>query len=136
MPNEELQQAIAWFENRLSAAVMPGAREMFGIALSVLREKQEREMRSGMSEQRLIDANALIQDLVSKRGFYPAIVKSAVEQAPTVPAEVIVHCRDCKYKEQARVNKKGFLICPTSGMEITDDDFCSYGERRESEESK
>ena len=43
MPNEELQQAIAWFENRLSAAVMPGAREMFGIALSALREKQERD---------------------------------------------------------------------------------------------
>lgn len=43
MTNEELQQAITWFENRLSAAVMPGAREMFGIALSALREKQERE---------------------------------------------------------------------------------------------
>ena len=43
MTIEELQQAIAWFENRLSAAVMPGAREMFGIALSALREKQERD---------------------------------------------------------------------------------------------
>ena len=47
--------------------------------------------------------------------------------------EVVVHCRDCKYKAQAKVNKKGFLICPTSGMDITDDDYCSYGERRESE---
>lgn len=26
---------------------------------------------------------------------------------------------------------KGFLICPASGMEIIDDDFCSYGERKE-----
>ena len=43
MPNEELQQAIAWFENRLSAAVMPGAREMFGIAISAIREKLEHE---------------------------------------------------------------------------------------------
>ena len=43
MTDDELQQAIAWFENRLSAAVMPGAREMFGIALSALGEKQERE---------------------------------------------------------------------------------------------
>ena len=43
MPNEELQQAIAWFENRLSAAVMPGAREVFGIAVCALREKQERD---------------------------------------------------------------------------------------------
>ena len=43
MTDDELQQAIAWFENRLSAAVMPGAREMFGIALSAINEKQERE---------------------------------------------------------------------------------------------
>lgn len=89
-----------------------------------------------MSEQRLIDANALTQDLVSKRGFYPAIVKSAVEQAPTVPAEVVVHCKDCEHKAKAKVNQKGFLICPASGMEITDDDYCSYGERRESEAGK
>lgn len=43
MTNEELQQAIAWFENRISSATMPGARKMFGIALSALREKIERE---------------------------------------------------------------------------------------------
>lgn len=43
MTSEELQQAIAWFENRLSSAIMPGAREMFGIALSALREKLERD---------------------------------------------------------------------------------------------
>ena len=43
MPKKELQQAIAWFENRLSSATMPGARKMFGMALSAIREKQERE---------------------------------------------------------------------------------------------
>ena len=25
----------------------------------------------------------------------------------------------------------GFLICPASGMEITESDYCSYGEREE-----
>ena len=34
-------------------------------------------------------------------------------------------------KERATVNEKGFLICPASGMEITPDDFCSYGEPKE-----
>ena len=43
MTNEELQQAIAWFENRLSSATMPGTRKMFGMALLALRERQERE---------------------------------------------------------------------------------------------
>lgn len=45
--------------------------------------------------------------------------------------EVVTRCKDCKHKERATVNRKGFLICPASGMEITPDDFCSYGERRE-----
>lgn len=37
-------------------------------------------------------------------------------------------CKNCKYMKYAEVNKKGFLICPASGMEITDNDFCSYFE--------
>ena len=41
-----------------------------------------------------------------------------------------VLCKDCLYWDEAKVNEKGFLICPASGMEITDNDFCSYGERR------
>lgn len=88
-----------------------------------------------MSEQRLIYANALIQDLVSKRGFYPAIVKCAVEQAPTVPAEIVVHCRECKYYQD---NNGGYpnSDCRWRQDETPDaDDFCSYDERRESEES-
>lgn len=44
----------------------------------------------------------------------------------------VVLCKNCEYKEKAKVNSKGFLICPTSGMEITDGDYCSYGEPRKS----
>ena len=84
-----------------------------------------------MSEQRLIDANALIQDLVSKRGFYPAIVKSAVEQAPTVPAESVVYCRDCNHYQEDNIN-----WCTLDGTDRNPTDYCSSGERRESEESK
>jgi hypothetical protein len=46
---------------------------------------------------------------------------------------VMVQCKECSYWEKAKVNKKGFLICPASGMEIMADDFCSYGERRTDE---
>lgn len=42
----------------------------------------------------------------------------------------IVRCNKCLYWDKAKSNKKGFLICPASGMEITADDFCSYGERK------
>lgn len=47
--------------------------------------------------------------------------------------EIVVRCKNCNYKEKATVNDKGFLICPASGMEITDEDFCSYGVRRDSD---
>ncbi len=43
-----------------------------------------------MSEQRLINANALEQNLISK-GFYPAMVKRAIEIAPTIEAEPVRH---------------------------------------------
>ena len=45
----------------------------------------------------------------------------------------VVRCKDCVYKASAEVID-GFLICPASGMEICDDDFCSYGKRKESNE--
>ena len=48
----------------------------------------------------------------------------------------IVKCKNCIYQKDAKVNCKGFIICPASNMEITDDDYCSYGERRESEVSE
>jgi hypothetical protein len=41
-----------------------------------------------------------------------------------------VRCKDCTYMEDAYVCN-GFLICPASNMEITDNGFCSYGERKD-----
>ena len=42
----------------------------------------------------------------------------------------VTFCKDCRYYQDAKVNEKGFLICPVSGMEITVTDFCSYGQRK------
>ncbi len=56
----------------------------------------------------------------------------AVDEVPTVgDAVLVVRCKDCVYWREAVTNDKGFLICPASGMEITESDFCSYGERGE-----
>ena len=51
-----------------------------------------------------------------------------IDSAPTVDAVVVTRCKDCKYLVNATVNDSGFLICDISDMEITPDDFCSYGE--------
>ena len=81
----------------------------------------------------LISKQALKEDLL-KRGFFPVIVKCALEAAPTVDAVEVVRCKDCMYKDiwyeidelGARVN-----ICGCSGLYIVEDnDFCSYGERK------
>lgn len=40
----------------------------------------------------------------------------------------VIRCEDCYYRKRAKVNEKGYLICPASGMEITDRDYCSWAE--------
>lgn len=51
----------------------------------------------------------------------------ALKNQPTADVQEVVYCKYCKYSDGATVNEKGFLICPASGMEITEYDFCSYG---------
>ena len=106
---------------------------------------------------RLIDANAVVKAILEERDKIPRTITTApyelgtekpfhagdqmrggirkalryIEQAPTVDAVVVTRCKNCAHKERATVNEKGFLICPASGMEITPDDFCSYGEPKE-----
>ena len=58
-------------------------------------------------------------------------VNDVLENAPTVDAVVVTRCKDCKYIVNATVNANGFLICDVSDMEITPDDFRSYGEPME-----
>lgn len=57
-------------------------------------------------------------------------------RALTVDAVPVVRCRDCEHLVNATVNANGFLICGVSGMEITPEDFCSYGERKEDENGR
>ena len=54
-----------------------------------------------------------------------------VEKAPTVDAVVVTRCKDCEYLVSAVVNSNGFLICDINDMEITPDDFCSFGKRKD-----
>ena len=45
----------------------------------------------------------------------------------------LVRCKECRYRA-GKINAKGFEVCEASGMDITDDDFCSYGERSSDEQ--
>ena len=87
-------------------------------------------------DKKYIDAEALKKDLL-RRGFYPAIVKTAIERAPAADVAEVVRCKDCKY---AYINSfsaaSGVVLCKKLSNEVEtairqQDDFCSYGERRE-----
>lgn len=56
-------------------------------------------------------------------------------EMPTVDAVPVVRCKDCKY---AYINSfsasSGVALCTSSGQPMQQDDFCSYGERKEGAE--
>lgn len=94
-------------------------------------------------EQRLIDANALFDELVKKQysaqsmGIlhteYPNMMAIVAKQ-PTMDAVPVVRCKDCKHccldlsgRDAHLCMRKevGFVVRRKL------DDFCSYGERKE-----
>lgn len=101
-----------------------------------------------MSEQRLIDANRIIDfiDCGHLRNplelcFSESDVVNMLEQAPTVPAEVLVHCENCQHihvlntsEIYAICDKTNFIFQPF-GVD-TREFGCPYGEHRESEVEK
>lgn len=77
---------------------------------------------------RLIDADVADKWMQQNNSFIDSAILKAI---PAIDAVPVVRCKDCTYFSNAKINTKGFLICPASGMEITEDDYCSYGERKE-----
>lgn len=72
---------------------------------------------------RLIDADAL-ERAIMDTGIYPAIVRRAIREAP----EAVVRCDDCIHRYE---NEEGVYVCELFDFSWGDDDFCSYGQRRE-----
>ena len=62
-------------------------------------------------------------------------IECDIGKLPSADVEEVVRCENCSYSKQAKINEKGFKICPISGMEITDYDFCSYADRRTDDEA-
>ena len=81
---------------------------------------------------RLIDADKLRKDVLDLpncyNGFSDAYGKSMiidlVDEQPTVDAEPVVRCKDCRYRYQDGAN---FCLLGTQ----SDEWFCADGERRE-----
>ena len=74
---------------------------------------------------RLIDADALLAEYDRQHEGEPGKARKLIEDAPTVDAVEVVSCRECKYHNKPP--------CPMrlSFNWTEDDDFCSYGERKD-----
>ncbi len=81
---------------------------------------------------RLIDADKMNLLLgISDRDVY---AKRMLDHMDTVDAVPVTRCKDCKY---AYINSfsasSGVALCTSSGQPMQQDDFCSYGERKDGE---
>lgn len=97
------------------------------------------------SEKRLIDANALKESVMKEirhywnegeGGYYLAEdVIPDIDLAPTVDAVEVVRCKDCKYRCNGKDCYHPLLLSWSWGAirNVKDDDFCSYGERKNNE---
>ena len=91
-----------------------------------VREKQS-------SEKRLIDANALIKE-ANTDGAYGYVDAKQIADAPTIDAVEVVRCRDCKHWDAETWFCDNHSTFDHHGLDwnmFSEDDFCSYGERKD-----
>ena len=103
------------------------------------------------NDKRLIDANAFLKDILTA-GIGKTIIECSesdigymIRKRPTVDAVEVLRCRDCKYwgDEDGKLQRSDgvlFARCKVhnylidgrhSGWCPSENDFCSYGERKE-----
>ena len=106
------------------------------------------------SEKRLIDANALMEEIKKEHDYImqdPEVSNQikwreavcfhrawdAIQKAPTVDAVEVVRCKDCKHykpmKPYPSYNGHTNYCCRSASVRVGDNDFCSYGERKDNE---
>lgn len=83
------------------------------------------------NEKRLIDANALIAEYDRVHIGEPGKARKLIEDAPTIDAVEVVRCKECLYYEKGK-DYEPYCNHPTHGIPYSnDDDFCSYGKRKD-----
>ena len=88
---------------------------------------------------RLIDADEAYKVLTDyshhKKEIQHQAFKEAIGRVPSIDAVEVVRCKDCVNCSEC-ITDDGMYIyirCLRNGATIYEDDFCSWGERREDE---
>lgn len=96
------------------------------------------------NEKRLIDANALKSQITRYHmSLTPRYISKLVDaeigdvidildESPTVDAVEVVRCKDCIMLSPEEIRKayNAGNFCMRTGLIVGDNDFCSYGERK------
>ena len=61
-----------------------------------------------------------------------AVLVGDIDDAPTIDAVPVVRCKDCNKSEPSNV-WDGWIYCTANAVHQKDDNFCSYGERKDGE---
>ncbi|MCI7636247.1 MAG: hypothetical protein MSS53_01260 [Oscillibacter sp.] len=85
---------------------------------------------------------AVVIDLITRRYENPEICTQEINSIPAANVAPVTRCKDCKHSAlpselTRRYGKPGTLTChnryaPCNRRNVSGDDFCSYGERKES----
>jgi hypothetical protein len=109
---------------------------------------KDSQQKKEASEMRLIDAYALMRDIgetvlfsgkpnmVSAESRGARKVVDRIAAAPTLDAVEIVRCRECQHRIEGTKMCAHPKAIGWDAIEPDDDDFCSYGERRENEQTR
>lgn len=88
----------------------------------------------------LISRKALIAEYDRVHIGPPGGARKLMEDAPAVDAVQVVRCKDCKMWRRRKRGHIGFVdspigYCPLMDVEQNHNNFCSYGIRRETNET-
>jgi len=96
-----------------------------------------------MSEKRLIDANALLDFIHNGKGkewfnstSNRLTASDCVNAQPTVDAVAVVRCGECVNRNTCDCPLTYAVQWGIGNEEPSDDDFCSYGERKEATDGR
>ena len=88
-------------------------------------------------ERRLIDANALWAEFMELADtsieFDAEGVANAIANAPTIDAVEVVRCKECKHYDEIKHGYGWCCKCNDRHEYAKDEEYCSFGERREGE---
>lgn len=72
------------------------------------------------------------RSLCAKKAYSSSIF--VIYDLPSADAVEVVRCKDCKYQDKGENESESWNVCkyrPWLYFSIDDDDYCSYGERKD-----